>query len=143
MQSVIVTYLLSSFSGELENTNISKTISLFQLEYNGACLTGRGYGWTYSPTTPQSQLIDPPHQSSSSGHRWAARGGTHHLSGVCVHVFIIRAILVGAAQRVEARKRLACPSVCRPAWWGAQHPLPGISCFLGTSLVSFQDQRCR
>ena len=63
MQSVIVTYLLSSFSGELENTNISKTISLFQLEYNGACLTGRGYGWTYSPTTLQSQLIDPPSTS--------------------------------------------------------------------------------
>ena len=35
VQSVIVTYLLSSFSGELENTNISKTISLFQLEYTG------------------------------------------------------------------------------------------------------------
>ena len=96
------------------------------------------------PHHPSIPAYWPPlHQSSSSGHRWAARGGTHHLSGVCVHVFIIRAILVGAAQRVEGRKRLACPSVCRPAWWGAQHPLPGISCFLSTSLVSFQDQSCR
>ena len=103
-------------------------------------------GATAGPTPPRPlnpSLLTPPHQSSSSGHRWAARGGTHHLSGVCVHVFIIRAILVGAAQRVEGRKRLACPSVCRPAWWGAQHPLPGISCFLSTSLVSFQEQSCR
>lgn len=62
------------------------------------------------------------------------------ISGVCVHVFIIRVILVGAAQRVQGRKRFAYPSVCRPGWWGAHHPLPRISYFLSTSLVSFQDQ---
>lgn len=62
------------------------------------------------------------------------------ISGVCVHVFIIRVILVGAAQHVQGRKRFACPSVCRPGWWGAHHPLPRISYFLSTPLVSFQDQ---
>lgn len=101
-------------------------------------------GTTAGPAAPPplNPSLLTPHKSSSSGHRWAAMGGTHHLSGVCVHVFIIRAILAGAAQCVEGRKRFACPSVCRPGCWGAQNPLPRIPCFLSTSLVSFQGQSC-
>lgn len=87
----------------------AKPFPCFDLKTMGlASLAGTTAGPAAPPPLNPSLLT--PHKSSGSGHRWAAMGGTHHLSGVCVHVFIIRAVLAGAAQC--GREKEVCVSIC-------------------------------